>query len=149
MMAFDFLSTSNSEKTGIEFEMEKHLCFAVGSGRTRVKCVYNSDFESHTSFVFTFEISPGTSVSTSYITGCPLSVFGHAGSISHRFCRVQVVSGSFFRLLHSPDESSFGVLVVAIPFIAALPSFALMGSLKLVSAPIAPVLVATVFTVEA
>lgn len=32
MMAFDFLSTSNSEKTGVEFEMEKHLCFAVGSG---------------------------------------------------------------------------------------------------------------------
>lgn len=112
-------------------------------------CIILIHFESHTSFVFTFEISPGTSVSTSSITACPLSVFGHAGSISHGFCGVQVVSGSFFRLLHSPDESSFGVLVVTIPFIAALPSFALIESLKLVSAPIAPVLVATVFTVEA
>lgn len=104
-----------------------------------------------TSFVFTYEISPlyWTSVSTSYIIACPFLLFGHAGSSSYRICGVQDVSGPFFSLQQSPNETFFGVLIVTVPFIAALPSLVLIESLKPIFALIAPVLFATMFTIEA
>lgn len=101
------------------------------------------------SLVFTYEISPRISISTSYIFACSLFVLGHADSIFHGFCGVQDVLGPFSRLPHCPDETSFGVLVVIVPFIAALPFFAVIESMKSVLAPIAPVLFTIVFTVQA
>lgn len=94
----------------------------------------------------TYKTMSGTSVSTSYIDACPVLVFGHASSRSQRFVRVQDVSAPFFRPVQSSGGAPFGVLVEAVPLIAALPSFAVMESLKPISAPITPVLVATVLT---